>query len=132
MTETAVSMVVSLVALYMAVITYRLSPIMIVGVNVAVGGILALIHHYTLMSTMTAITSIPGLFDEMLVFLGLMVASMVISFIIAMKRFTFLESVGIFVAGSVAGMILNTVLAIIWRTTPPPQQPQQPPQRQRL
>ena len=130
MTETAVSMVVSLVALYMAVITYRLSPIMIVGVNVAVGGILALIHHYTLMSTMTAITSIPGLFDEMLVFLGLMVASMVISFIIAMKRFTFLESVGIFVAGSVAGMILNTVLAIIWRTTPPP--PQQPQQRQRL
>ena len=128
-TEVLVTTTVSLVVLYMAVLVYKFSPVTIVGINVLVGAIIAVIHHY--MVTLETPMIIPGnsligAVDELFVIMGVGFVSMIISFIIAMKRFTFLESLGIFVAGSVATMILNSILMLVFRITRPlPQQKKQ-------
>jgi hypothetical protein len=134
-TEILVTTTISLVVLYMTVLVYKFSPASIVGVNVLVGAIIAVIHHYMVTLETPMIipgSSLTGAVDELLVVMGVGLVSMVISFIIAMKRFTFLESLGIFVAGGVATMILNSILMLVFRTTPPrqPQPQQRPRQRQ--
>ena len=131
-TEILVTTTISLVVLYMTVLVYKYSPVTIVGVNVLLGAVIAVIHHYmvTLETPMiTAGGSMSGAVDELFVIIAVGFLSMIISFIIAMKRFSFLESLGIFVAGGVATMILNSILMLLFRTTTPRQQ--QPQQRQR-
>jgi hypothetical protein len=127
-TEILVTTVISLVVLYMTVLVYKYSPVTIVGVNVLLGAIIAVIHHYMVTLETPLIipgSSLSGAVDELLVVMGVGFVSMIISFIIAMKRFTFLESLGIFVAGAVATMILNSILMLVFRTTTPPPRPQQ-------
>ena len=124
-TEILVTTTISLVVLYMTVLVYKYSPSAIVGVNVLVGAVIAVIHHYmvTLETPMiTAGGSLSGAVDELLVIMGVGLVSLIISFIIAMKRFSFLESLGIFMAGGIALTILNVVLMLVFRTTPPQQQ----------
>ena len=131
-TEILVTTTISLLVLYMTVLVYKYSPAAIVGVNVLVGAIIAVIHHYMVTLETPLIipgSSLTGAVDELLVVMGVGLVSMVISFIIAMKRFTFLESLGIFVAGGVATMILNSIFMLLFRTTTPRQQ--QPQQRQK-
>jgi hypothetical protein len=131
-TEILVTTTISLVVLYMTVLVYKYSPSAIVGVNVLVGAVIAVIHHYMVTLETPLIipgSSLTGAVDELLVIMGVGLVSMIISFIIAMKRFTFLESLGIFVAGGVASMILNFIFMSVFRTTPP-RQPQQKQQRQ--
>jgi len=131
-TEILVTTIVSLVVLYMTVLVYKFSPVGIVGVNVLVGAIIAVIHHYMVTLETPMIipgASLSGAVDELLVVMGVGLVSMVISFIIAMKRFTFLESMGIFVAGGVTLMILNSIFMIAFRTTTPRQPQQQQKQR---
>lgn len=127
-TEILTTTVISLVVLYMTVLVYKYSPITIVGVNVLLGGIIAVIHHYMVTLETPLIipgASLSGAVDELLVVMVVGFVSMFISFIIAMKRFTFLESLGIFVAGAVATMILNSIIVLMFRTTTPPPRPQQ-------
>lgn len=124
-TEILVTTTISLVVLYMTVLVYKYSPSAIVGVNVLVGAVIAVIHHYmvTLETPMiTAGGSLSGAVDELLVIMGVGLVSLIISFIIAMKRFSFLESLGIFMAGGIALTILNVVLMLVFRTTPPQKQ----------
>ena len=130
-TEVLVTTTISLIVLYMTILVYKFSPAAIVGVNVLVGAIVAVIHHYMVpLETPMIIpgASLSGAVDELLIVMGVGLVSMIISFIIAMKRFSFLESLGIFVAGAVATMILNSILMLVFRTTTP-RQPQ-PRQRQ--
>ena len=130
-TEVLVTTTISLIVLYMTILVYKFSPAAIVGVNVLVGAIVAVIHHYMVTLETPMIipgASLSGAVDELLVIMGVGLVSLIISFIIAMKRFTFLESLGIFVAGAVATMILNSILMLVFRTTTP-RQPQ-PWQRQ--
>ena len=125
-TEILVTTTISLVVLYTTVLVYKYSPVAIVGVNVLLGAIIAVIHHYmvTLETPMiTAGGSMSGVIDEFFVIMAVGLLSLIISFIIAMKRFTFLESLGIFVAGGVATMILNSIFLLLVRTTPPQQKP---------
>ena len=127
-TEILTTTVISLVVLYMTVLVYKYSPVTIVGVNVLLGGIIAVIHHYMVTLETPLIipgASLSGAVDELLVIMVVGLVSMFISFIIAMKRFTFLESLGIFVAGAVATMILNSIIVLMFRTTTPPPRPQQ-------
>lgn len=127
-TEVLVTTTVSLVVLYMTILVYKFSPATIVGVNVLVGAIIAVIHHYMVTLETPMIipgASLTGAVDELAVVMGIGLVSMVISFIIAMKRFTFIESLGIFVAGGVATMILNSILMLVFRTTTPQKQQQQ-------
>lgn len=131
-TEILVTTTISLVVLYMTVLVYKYSPVTIVGVNVILGAVIAVIHHYMVTLETPLIipgSSLTGAVDELLVILGVGLVSMIISFIIAMKRFTFLESLGIFVAGGVASMILNFIFMSVFRTTPPQQQKQQRPRQ---
>lgn len=126
-TEVLVTTTVSLVVLYMTILVYKFSPATIVGVNVLVGAIIAVIHHYMVTLETPMIipgASLTGAVDELAVVMGIGLVSMVISFIIAMKRFTFIESLGIFVAGGVATMILNSILMLVFRTTTPQKQQQ--------
>lgn len=126
-TEILVTTTISLVVLYMTVLVYKFSPVSIVGVNVLVGAIIAVLHHYMVTLETPMIipgTSLTGAVDELLVIMSVGLVSMIISFIIAMKRFTFLESLGIFVAGGVATMILNSLLMLVYRSTTPPPRPQ--------
>ena len=130
-TEVLVTTTISLIVLYMTILVYKFSPAAIVGVNVLVGAIVAVIHHYMVTLETPMIipgASLSGAVDELLIVMGVGLVSMIISFIIAMKRFSFLESLGIFVAGAVATMILNSILMLVFRTTTP-RQPQ-PRQRQ--
>jgi hypothetical protein len=130
-TEVLVTTTISLVVLYMTVLVYKYSPAAIVGVNVLLGAVIAVIHHYMVTLETPMIipgASLSGAVDELLIVMGVGLVSMIISFIIAMKRFSFLESLGIFVAGAVATMILNSILMLVFRTTTP-RQPQ-PRQRQ--
>ena len=128
-TEVLVTTTISLVVLYMTVLVYKYSPSAIVGVNVLLGAVIAVIHHYMVTLETPMIipgASLSGAVDELLIVMGVGLVSMIISFIIAMKRFSFLESLGIFVAGAVATMILNSILMLVFRTTPPRQpQPRQ-------
>jgi len=130
-TEVLVTTTVSLVVLYMTILVYKFSPATIVGVNVLVGAIIAVIHHY-MVTLETPLMVTPGgslasgAIDELVVMMAVGLLSMIISFIIAMKRFTFLESLGIFVVGGVAAMILNFIFMSVFRiTTPSPIQVQQ-------
>ena len=126
-TEILVTTTVSLVVLYMTILVYKFSPATIVGVNVLLGAAIAVIHHYMVTLETPMIipgASLTGAVDELVVVMGIGLVSMVISFIIAMKRFTFIESLGIFVVGGVATMILNSILMLVFRTTPQ-KQPQQ-------
>ena len=126
-TEILVTTTISLVVLYTTVLVYKYSPVAIVGVNVLLGAIIAVIHHYmvTLETPMiTAGGSMSGVIDEFFVIMAVGLLSLIISFIIAMKRFTFLESLGIFVAGGVTTMILNSIFLLLVRTTQPQQKPQ--------
>ena len=126
-TEVLVTTTVSLVVLYMTILVYKFSPATIVGVNVLVGAIIAVIHHYMVTLETPMIipgASLTGAVDELAVVMGIGLVSMVISFIIAMKRFTFIESLGIFVVGGVATMILNSILMLVFRTTTPQKQQQ--------
>ena len=132
-TEILVTTTISLVVLYMTVLVYKYSPVTIVGVNVLLGAVIAVIHHYMVTLETPLIipgTSLGGALDELLVIIGVGLLSTIISFIIAMKRFSFLESLGIFVAGGVASMIINLIFMMVFRTTPPQQQQKQQRQRQ--
>ena len=131
-TEVLVTTTISLIVLYMTILVYKFSPAAIVGVNVLVGAIVAVIHHYMVTLETPMIipgASLSGAVDELLVIMGVGLVSLIISFIIAMKRFTFLESLGIFVAGGVATMILNSILMLVFRTTTPRQQQQRRPRQ---
>ena len=132
-TEILVTTTISLVVLYMTVLVYKFSPASIVGVNVLVGAAIAVIHHYMVTLETPMIipgASLSGAVDELLVVMAVGLLSLIISFIIAMKRFSFLESLGIFVAGGVASMIINLIFMMVFRTTPPQQQQKQQRPRQ--
>jgi len=121
--EGIISTVATLVVLYLTILKYRYNVTSIIGINILLGVFISLVHHLTVSSdyvTMSSLTS--GVFAEGFVMAGVGIISIVLSFVIAMQRFSFLQSLGIFVAGALSVGIINTLLGLYRTPSASPKQ----------
>ena len=131
MSDTAVMLVLSietlvgLMVLYLTAITYRFSPGGIIGTYVLMAALFTVIRQSIHISAEAVETSLEAASTtKMLLYGVLLIVSLVGSYIIAMKRFTFLESTGIFVVGIVAAVIIDLLITMVWQPEPPMQEQQ--------
>lgn len=117
---------VGLMLLYVTTITYRFSPGGIVGAYVLMAALFSVIRQSMYVSADALETSLEEANTaKMVVYSVLLIGSLVGSYIIAMKRFTFLESTGIFVVGIVAAVIIDLLITTVWQPEPPMQEQHQ-------
>uniref|UniRef100_A0A6C0K2C9 Uncharacterized protein n=1 Tax=viral metagenome TaxID=1070528 RepID=A0A6C0K2C9_9ZZZZ len=120
MLELTIETLVGLMVLYVTVITYRLSPGGIIGIYILSAVVFSLIRRSMYISAEALGTSLETTSTIKTIYYGiLLIVSLVGSYIIAMKRFTFLESTGIFVAGVVPAIIIDLLITMVWQPEPP-------------
>jgi len=123
--EGIISTVATLVVLYLTILKYRYNVTSMIVINILLGVFISLVHHLTVSSdyvTMSSLTS--GVFAEGFVMAGVGIISIVLSFVIAMQRFSFLQSLGIFVAGALSVGIINMLLGLYRTPSASPKQTQ--------
>lgn len=120
MLELTIETLVGLMVLYVTVITYRLHPGGIIGIYILSAVVFSLIRRSMYISAEALGTSLETTSTIKTIYYGiLLIVSLVGSYIIAMKRFTFLESTGIFVAGVVPAVIIDLLITMVWQPEPP-------------
>jgi len=114
MIELIVTIIVSIAVLYTSVITYRLPVAGIIGVNVLLGVIIAVIHHYTVSNVLLFPAGPPSsaVIAEEIVLFGISIASLVATFYILMTRFSFLGSLGIVIVQMAVTGVINYLLGL--------------------
>ena len=114
--EVMIEVVVQLMVLYLTVITYRLHPGGIIGVYILLSTIFSVIRRSMSISGEVLDASLDAASTAKLLVYGILVlVSLVGSFVIAMKRFTILESAGIFIIGMVPAMIIDLIITTVWQ-----------------
>ena len=115
--EFVIVQVVAITALYATVITYKLPIVSIVGVNVLLGIITSIIHHYMITNNPSPTELMAGLgvrtiLEDGLAMLLLGITVLVVTFIILTTRFSLVESIGIVVVQGVVTAIISAILGL--------------------
>jgi hypothetical protein len=123
--EFVIVQVVAITVLYATVITYKLPIVSIVGVNVLLGLIIGIVHHYmmTMNPTPSAIaagTNFSTILDDALAMFIVGIAVLVVTFIILTTRFSFVESFGIVLVQGIICTVLNAILGLYRTPSSPP------------
>ena len=115
--EFVIVQVVAITVLYATVITYKLPIVSIVGVNVLLGLITSMIHHYMItnnpsLSAVTTKLSVSTALGDGLAMLLVGITVLVVTFIILTTRFSLVESIGIVVVQGIVSTIVNMILGV--------------------